>query len=287
MKGEREPDEDREIAHFLEVVFLRHGYDLRAYAQASIRRRVHAVLAKFGIGQVCELERRVLADPRFAQEIIDEMTVRVTEMFRDPAFFRALRDLLVPTLRTYPRLSIWNSGCATGEEAYSTAILLTEEGLYDRCQIYATDLSARSLDHAKQGIYPSASIGRFGENYGKAGGTADFSGYFTEAYDRIAMRESLRRNILFFQHDLVGDHAFGEMHLILCRNVLIYFGPELQGRIATKLAHSLCPGGFLGLGPAERLPPTLRQHFSEVTPDQRIYRYRSSRQPYLRPFDRS
>lgn len=273
MKGKDDMPADAEVAHFLESVFSQYGYDLRAYARASMRRRVRAVMAKVGIDQVRDLERRVLADARFAIDVIDDMTVRVSEMFRDPKLFRTIRELLVPTLRTYPRLNIWNSGCATGEEAYSTAILLTEEGLYDRCQIYATDLSARALEQAKQGIYAATSLARFAQNYAVAGGTSVFSRYFTEAYGHIAMRDFLRRNILFFQHDLVCDHVFGEMHVILCRNVFIYFGPDLQERIAAKLIQSLRPGGFLGLGPVERVPAALRGHFAKVKADQRIYRY--------------
>ncbi len=273
MKVEREPADDAAIRRFLQTVFVNYGYDLRAYAPASIRRRVLAVLATSGLDSVDDLERRIVSDPSFAGTVIDHLTVNVSEMFRDPAFFRTVRERLVPLLRTYPRLNIWNSGCATGEEAYSTAILLTEEGLYDRCQIYATDVNARVVEQAKQGIYPAATVARFAENYRRAGGRSFCSSYFTEAYDRIAMRDALRRNIVFFQHDLVGDHVFGEMNIIFCRYVFIYFGRDLQERIATKLAQSLRPGGFLGLGSSERLPPRLLDQFTAVAPDERIYQF--------------
>jgi chemotaxis protein methyltransferase CheR len=267
------------VPRFLETVFIHYGYDLRAYAPASIRRRVLAAVAKSGLDSVDDLERRIVSDPRFAANVIEDLTVNVSEMFRDPAFFQAVRERLVPLLRTYPRLNIWSSGCATGEEAYSTAILLTEEGLYDRCQIYATDLNPRMVTHAKEGIYPATIIARFTDNYRRAGGTSLCSSYFTEAYGRIAMRETLRRNIVFFHHDLVGDHVFGEMHVIFCRYVFIYFGRDLQSRIAVKLAQSLRPGGFLGLGSSERLPAALRHQFGEFAPGERIYRFQLDSDP--------
>jgi chemotaxis protein methyltransferase CheR len=273
MTVDREPVDDATIARFLETVFTTYGHDLRAYAPASIRRRVLAALAKSGLGSVDDLARRMVSEPAFAATVLDDLTVNVSEMFRDPAFFRTVRERLVPLLRTYPRLNIWSSGCATGEEAYSTAILLTEAGLYDRCQIYATDVNVRVLEHAKEGIYPAAAVARFADNYRSAGGTSLCSRYFTEAYDRIAMTEAVRRNIVFFQHDLVGDHVFGEMNIIFCRYVFIYFGRALQERIAAKLAQSLRPGGFLGLGSSERLPLLVREQFTDVAPDERIYQF--------------
>lgn len=268
--------EEAAVARLLETVFATYGYDLRAYAPASIRRRVLAALAKSGLRSIDDLERRIVSEPSFAAGMIEDLTVNVSEMFRDPAFFRAVRERLVPLLHTYPRLNIWSSGCATGEEAYSMAILLAEEGLYERCQIYATDLSARVIQHAKEGIYPASAIARFAENYQRAGGRSLLSSYFTEAYDHVAMRDSLRRNIVFFQHDLVGDQVFAEMHIVLCRHVFIYFNRELQGRIATKLAQSLRSGGFLGLGPNDWLPPRVRDQFSAVSPPQRIYQFHAA-----------
>jgi chemotaxis protein methyltransferase CheR len=180
----------------------------------------------------------------------------------------------VPLLRTYPLLNIWHCGCATGEEVYSFAILLTETGLYDRAQIYATDLSQRALEQAKDGIYPADRLPLFAENYRRAGGTADFGDYVTEAYDQIALRGSLRRQVVFFQHDLVSDHVFGEMHVVFCRNVLMYFGPELRGRVLGKLVESLVPGGFLALGADERLMASApgSGSLSDFAPAARIYR---------------
>ncbi len=179
----------------------------------------------------------------------------------------------MPVLRTYPLLNVWNSGCASGEEAFSSAIVLTEEGLYDRTQIYATDLSARALEQAKEGVYSADVIKQCAINYHAAGGKAHFEDYYRAAYDHFAMRESLRRRILFFQHNLVSDHVFAEMHVIFCRNVLIYFEPALRDRVLRKFTQSLRPGGFLCLGSSERLAPAFEASFSVVDERQRIYRY--------------
>jgi chemotaxis protein methyltransferase CheR len=222
------------------------------------------------------LTAAVLADPDLFVSVLDDLTVRVSDMFRDPSFHRTLREQVVPLLRTYPLLNIWHCGCATGEEVYSFAILLSETGLYDRAQIYATDLSQRALEQAKAGIYSADRLPLFAENYNRAGGTADFSDYVTTAYDQVALRGSLRRQVVFFQHDLVSDHVFGEMHVVFCRNVLMYFGPDLRGRVVGKLAESLVPGGFLALGADERLlgpaPGAAASSLSEFAPAVRIYR---------------
>ena len=268
----RAEPQQSEITRFLAAIHGRYGYDLRGYSPTSMRRRVQATLRRTGIASVGELAARSVADPEFFAEVLDGLTVHVSEMFRDPAFFRAFRSQVVPRLRTYPRLSIWSCGCATGEEAYSAAIVLNEEGLYERCQIYATDLSAAVLDRGRQGIYPAAALATASANYAAAGGLADLEDYFTAAYGQIAARDGLRRNILFLHHDLVGDHVFAEMDVILCRNVLIYFGRELQGRVYRKLAESLRPGGLLCLGPNERLPPAAAGLFASFVPEHRIYR---------------
>jgi chemotaxis protein methyltransferase CheR len=267
-----------EIRLLLEAVFARYGYDLRGYGPASMRRRVLAVLARSSLGDLGALQHKVLTDAAFFASVLEDLIVQVSEMFRDPAFYRALRTRLIPILRTYPLLRIWHAGCSTGEEVYSNAILLWEEGLYDRAQIYATDLGPQALEQAKQGLYAASSLQTFTDNYVKAGGTSSFSSYYTAAYDRIALKESLRRNVLFFQHNLVSDHAFGEMHLVFCRNVLIYFGSELRERVFGKLAQSVCPGGFLCLGSSERLPATGgTQPFAEFAADERIYRQEGAR----------
>lgn len=262
-----------EIRLLLDAIYARYGYDLRDYAPTSMRRRVLAALGASGLAHLGELQHRVLADPNFFASILDFLTVRVSELFRDPRFHHAFRDRVVPVLRTYPLLKIWHAGCASGEEVYTTAITLQEAGLYERTQIYATDLSHEAVEQARQGIYPAEHLPRYSGNYAKAGGSATLSSYYTEAYERIAMRESLRRNIVFFQHNLVSDHVFGEMNVILCRNVLIYFGPDLKQRVLQKFESSLCPRGFLCLGSSEQLAPYGAQSaFADFAREDRIYR---------------
>lgn len=268
----REDLEALEVRLLLEAIHARYGYDLREYSVASMRRRVLAALARTGLGSLSELQHRILREPDLFASVIEDLTVRVSEMFRDPGFFRTFRERVIPILRTYPLLNLWHSGCAAGEEAYSTAILLAEEGLYDRSQLYATDLSARALEQAKQGIYTATRLSTYAANYLAGGGRSDFSRYYTEAYDQIALSESLRRNVLFFQHNLVTDHVFAEMHVIFCRNVLIYFGHDLRQRVIEKFAQTLCPGGFLCLGSSERLSKHAMERFTEFAGNDRIYR---------------
>jgi chemotaxis protein methyltransferase CheR len=262
-----------EIRLLLEAIHAQYGYDLREYAETSMHRRVLAALRASGLPHLGELQHRLLTEPAFFATVLDALTVRVSELFRDPAFHLTFRERVIPVLRTYPLFKIWHAGCASGEEVYATAITLVEEGLYERAQIYATDLSHEALDQARHGIYPAAQVGKFADNYRRAGGTAAISAYYTEAYDRIAMRESLRRNVVFFQHNLVSDHVFGEMNVIVCRNVLIYFGPELKAKVLRKFEQSLSPRGFLCLGTSEHLAasPT-RKSFEEFAGRDRIYR---------------
>jgi chemotaxis protein methyltransferase CheR len=262
-----------EIRLLLEAIHARYGYDLRGYTGSSMRRRVQAALAQSGCQHLGELQHRLLADPRFFATVLDCLTVRVSEMFRDPTFFRVFRLQVAPVLRTYPLLNVWHSGCAGGQEVYSTAILLTEEGLYDRVQIYATDLSLTALEEAKQGVYPADRLPAYADNYVRSGGHGRLADYFTEAYDRIAVKEALRRRVLFFEHNLVSDQVFAEMHVVFCRNVLIYFGRELREQVLRKLGQSTRPGGFLCLGAGEQPPRTLRREFSEFAGPERIYRH--------------
>jgi chemotaxis protein methyltransferase CheR len=260
-----------EIALLLDAISARYGYDLRAYAPESMRRRVLHVLDKFGIEHLGVLQHRVVHDATFMSEVLGELTVRTSEMFRDPSTFAAFRSEVVPLLRAYPLIRVWHAGCANGEEVYSTAILLAEEGLYDRTQIYATDLSPSAIAEAQQGIYPARSVEKFTENYVASGGRDALERYYTAAYDGIVMKEWLRKNILFFHHDLVTDHVFGEMHVIFCRNVFIYFSTALKEQVTRKLVLSLMPNGFLCLGRNELLPPGAGP-LSEFVFDQRIYR---------------
>jgi chemotaxis protein methyltransferase CheR len=237
-----------------------------------MRRRVLAALGRSGLSKVSDLERRTLEDPELFAGVLEDLTVRVSSMFRDPGFFRTFRARVTPLLRTYPRINVWISGCASGEEAYSMAIVLAEQGLYDRCQIFATDLSARALAQAKRGVYPAAAHASAADGYARAGGTSSFATHTTTAYDGFTIRESLRRNIFFFRHDLVNDFVFAEMQIVLCRNVMIYFGRDLQSLVLEKLAQSLCPGGSLCLGMSERLAKSGRATFLDFAPEDRIYR---------------
>ena len=271
--GSPDTVEELEIRLFLEAVRVRYGYDLRGYARPAMRRRLHAVLARHSIPHMGELQHRALTDAYFFAEIVEGLTVQVSEMFRFPPFYRAFRTKVVPILRTYPQLKIWHAGCANGEEAYATAIMLREEGLYDRAQIYATDVSVDALERARAGVYSADKAALFEQNYRDAGGTGDFSDYYTAAYDRIAAKNFLQKNILFFQHNLVSDHVFGEMHVVFCRNVMIYFGADLRKEVLSKFVESLCPGGFLCLGNSERIQRTLLEtEFSEFAATERIYR---------------
>ena len=247
--------EDLEIRLLLEAIAARYGYDLRDYRRAPMRRRVHNALAKSGAANLGELQHLVLTDRRVFAAVLENLTVQVSEMFRDPDFYRQFREEVVPVLRTYPQIKMWHAGCASGEEVYTSAILMSEAGLYDRTQIYATDLSPTAIERAKEGVYAAERAPAFAQNYAAAGGSGAFDAYYAVAYDRIAVREPLRRNLVFFQHDLVCDHAFGEMQVIFCRNVLIYFGRELRARVLGKLGQGLCRGGFLCLGQSERITP--------------------------------
>ena len=272
-----EPDADGsalEIRLLLEAIHARYGYDLRGYTPASMQRRVFAALTKSGLAHLGELQHRVVTDADFFGTVLHDLTVQVSELFRDPAFYVAFRSQVLPVLRTYPLLRIWHAGCATGEEAYASAIMLSEAGLYERAQIYATDLSARAIEQAKEGMYPAERFAAFADNYARAGGSAQLDRYFTAAYDRIALVEPLRRNILFFQHNLVSDHVFGEMHVVFCRNVMIYFGEELRARVLDKLRQALVHGGFLCLGSSERIAREGRQlELMELDAQERIYRH--------------
>jgi chemotaxis protein methyltransferase CheR len=266
-----------ELRLLLDGIFARYGYDLRGYAKASMQRRVDAALEAMNARHLGELQHRVLHDRECFSTLLEHVTVRVSELFRDPTFFLEFRARVVPVLRTYPFLKIWHAGCAGGQEAYSGAILLTEEGLLERTQIYATDISARALAQAREGAYtlPSPALAKLEKNYRDTGGSNELTRYLTVALDQVALRPALRRKISFFQHDLVTDHVFGEMNVVFCKNVLIYFGRELRERVLQKIAASLCPGGFLCLGSSERLTGAspIEAVFTPFASNQRIYRY--------------
>jgi chemotaxis protein methyltransferase CheR len=268
--------EELEIRLLLEAIHAKYGYRFQDYAQSSMRRRVKVALARSGLSHLGDLQHRLLVDADFFATVLDALTVRVSEVFRDPSFYRAFRETVVPLLHTHPLLKIWHAGCASGEEVYTMAILLAEENLYERAQIYATDMSLSALELARAGVYAEALMPNFSQNYLGSGGKHRLEDYYSSAYGRIVVRESLRRNIVFFQHDLASDHALGEMHVVLCRNVLIYFGADLRTRALTLFGDCLERGGFLCLGKNEGLPSDASARFSEFSASERIYRRRAS-----------
>lgn len=243
----------------LEAVFRRYGYDFRSYARASIERRIRHFLTGSGCTSIAEMIPKVLHDGEFFSRLLRNFSISVTEMFRDPFVYRNVREKVVPLLRTWPHVKIWHAGCATGEEVYSLAIILKEEGLYDRATIYATDFSDAALDQARDGVYPLGKVKEATQNYQQAGGKASFSEYYHAHYDAVAMDSSLKERITFANHNLAVDEVFGEMHLVFCRNVLIYFNPDLQNRALRLFTESLVHGGFLCLGTKENL------QFTEVS----------------------
>lgn len=241
-----------EIQLFLQALQLRHGYDFSGYAPASLGRRVRALAEATQARTISALTERVIHDDAFLTEVIGRLSVPVSEMFRNPPVFDLLRREVLPLLASYPQINIWQAGCARGEEAYSMAILLKEAGLYARSHIWATDISETALAQARDGIYPLREARLYSNNYLQAGGTGSLSDWYTAAYQHIKLDESLAERITFAHHNLAADGVFGEMHLILCRNVLIYFGDGLQQRALSLFRDSLVRGGFLCLGDRER-----------------------------------
>jgi len=251
------PDTDNvealELELLLEAVFRLYGYDFREYARTSMRRRVANIMRQEGVATISALQERVLRDRACWDRFLNGISVNVSAMFRDPAFFLAFRQHAIPLLRTYPFIRVWQAGCSLGEEAYSLAILLEEEGLYDRSLIYATDINEATLRQAREGIYPAELMQKYTQNYLQAGGTRSFSEYYTARYDLTILRPALQRNIVFSQHNLVSDGPFNEFNVILCRNVMIYFNRPLQERTHALFEASLGMFGILGLGSRESL----------------------------------
>ena len=268
-----ERNTDIEIRLLIEAIYLKYSYDFRNYSGASIKRRILHALRQFECHTVSALQERVLHDPGMFMQLLQFLTIPVSEMFRDPSHFLALRNEVVPLLRTWPSIKIWIAGCSTGEEVYSMAILLREEGLLERTIIYATDINPRSLDKAKQGIYSMQSMREYEENYRRAGGRRDFSEYYTAAYGGALFDRRLRDSITFADHSLATDAVFSETQLVSCRNVLIYFNRALQDRALGLFHDSLSRRGFLGLGSKETLDfSAYADRFEAVSRPDRIYR---------------
>lgn len=265
--------EELEIDLLTTALARRWGYDFRHYARASLRRRVRHIVDLERLGSVSALQERLLRDPEAMQRFLSQLSVHTTSMFRDPAFYRAIRAQVVPLLKTYPFVRIWHAGCATGEEVYSLAILLHEEGIGDRARIYATDLSDDVLQRAKAAVFSLRWMRSYTENYVAAGGKNEFSAYYVTDRDNAVLKRELRRNIVFSQHNLVSDGSFNEFHLVLCRNVLIYFDEVLRERVLGLLHDSLVRRGILALGMKESLRYTrLSEQFAPIDEDVRIFR---------------
>jgi len=265
--------EDIEIRLLLEALHQRYRYDFRDYARASIRRRLKQARQQLGLPTYSALQEALLHDTTILPQLLDYLTVQVSDMFRDPAYFRAVREKVVPVLRTYPSLKVWIAGCSEGEELYSFVILFREEGLEGRTIFYATDISQSALETASRGIYPLDRIRGFTENHRLSGGKSSLSDYYTTGYGGAFFDKSLRDKVVFSDHSLVTDAVFAEMHLISCRNVLIYFNRDLQDRAVGLFRDSLVRGGFLGLGSKENLRfSTHADGFSDFVRSEKLYK---------------
>jgi chemotaxis protein methyltransferase CheR len=270
---ESQPLEDIELDLLLEGIFRQYGFDFRNYARASLKRRVRNFLRDERIGTVSLLQDRILHDQTWMDRFAYSLSVNVSTMFRDPQFYLAFRKEVVPLLRTYPFIRIWLAGVSMGEEVYSLAILLAEEGIYERCRIYATDMNETVLKKGKEGIYPADLMPTYTNNYTKAGGKKSFSDYYTAAYEYAILKLSLRENIVFAQHNLATDASFNEFQVILCRNVMIYFNRELQAHVYNLLHESLAMFGVLGLGARETMKSSPHEYaYEEVDKTARLYR---------------
>jgi chemotaxis protein methyltransferase CheR len=265
--------EDIELELLLEGIFRQYGFDFRNYALSSLRRRVFNFMRQESIETISLLQDRILHDHLWLERFLSGLSVNVSAMFRDPHFYRTFRKEVVPLLRTYPFIRIWLAGVSMGEEVYSLSILLQEEGIYDRCRIYATDINDAVLKKAKEGIYPIELMQTYTNNYIKAGGIQAFSDYYTAAYDRVILKSSLRENVLFAQHNLASDSSFNEFQVILCRNVMIYFNSQLQAHVHHLLHESLVMFGVLGMGAKETLKFSPHEHeYEEIDHASRLYR---------------
>jgi chemotaxis protein methyltransferase CheR len=269
----RQDLESIEIRGLLEAVYQHYGYDFRKYARGSLRRRLWRRADAEGLRTISALQDRVLHDPVAMEALLMDLSVNVTAMFRDPSFYLSLRNNVVPILRTYPFIRIWNAGCSTGEEVYSTAILLREEGLLDRVRIYATDINQGVLESAAEGLIPLDRMRTFTQNYQRAGGSGAFSEYYKAEGSQARINPDLLSNVVFAHHNLVSDRSFNEFHLIICRNVMIYFDKDLQDDVHELFYASLVKLGILVLGNKESIRfSTVASRYQELDADEKIYR---------------
>jgi chemotaxis protein methyltransferase CheR len=261
-----------EIISLLETVYQKYGFDFREYSYAHIKRRIMNRLFLSGLRNISEFESKIISSDSLATLFLKDLSINVTEMYRDPDFYRAIREEVIPRLKTYSFLKIWHAGCSTGQEVYSMAILLREEGLYERSLIYATDFNQEVLNQAKEGIYSDEMIKEYTRNHQQSGGKSSLGDYYTSKYNRVIMDKSLKKNIVWANHNLVTDNVFAEINLIMCRNVLIYFNKALQDRVHTLFHDSLSKGGFLCLGSKESLKySSVDNKYMEVDKKNRIF----------------
>jgi chemotaxis protein methyltransferase CheR len=262
-----------EIELLLEAVYRRYGFDFRQYAQASLKRRLHRRMLAEGLDTISQLQSRLLHDPSCMEQLLVDLSINVTSMFRDPSFYVAFRKKIVPALHTYPFTRIWCAGCSSGEEVYSLAILLQEEGLYERTRLYATDINEHALATARAGVFPLDRMKQYTQNYIRAGGKQDFSEYYVAAYDNAQFSRALTENVVFAQHNLAMDRGFNEFNVIVCRNVLIYFDRALQDDVHGLFYESLGMFGILALGHKESIRFTAyADRYEEMDADERVYR---------------
>ena len=268
-------DSDIELQLLVEAIYLKYHYDFRAYAKASLKRRLGTAMTRFGCETLSQLQDRILHDPAAFPRLLEYLTVQVSDMFRDPSYFLSLRRVVLPLLRTYPSLKIWVAGCSAGEEVYSLAILLREEGLLARTILYATDINAAALQQAEAGVYSLDRVAGFTENHRRSGARSSLSDYYTAAYGNAVFDKSLKKHIVFSDHSLATDSVFAEVQLVSCRNVMIYFDRELQDRALGLFRDALCRRGFLGIGPRESVRfSSHADAFDELVREDRIYQKR-------------
>jgi len=265
-------NQDIEIRLLVQAIYDKYGYDFRNYSPAHIKRRILNRFQLSGMGSISQMIHEVLVNHKFVDQLLMDLSINVTEMFRDPVFYKAVREHVIPVLKTYPFIKIWHAGCSSGEEVYSMAILLKEEGLYARTQIYATDFNPVIIKQAKEGIYPVSRMKEFTTNYQSAGGKASFHDYYTANNESAKLLDSFKKNIVFATHNLVTDSVFAEVHMVVCRNVLIYFDRTLQDKVIGLFTDSLTSGGILCLGSKENLQFSgYYDNFDALVTGERIY----------------
>ena len=272
--GEHIENEGIEIQLLLEGLYLKYGHDFREYAGAHLKRRLEYRRQANGLANFSEMLHKVLYDDGFLQQLLIDLSINITEMFRDPWVYATIRKTVIPLLKTYPFIRSWHAGCSTGQEVFSMCILLHEEEVNEkRIQVYATDFNDLVLEKARQAIYPIDAVKEYTANYQKAGGVTSFSEYYTADYESVKINAPLRDRVLFSAHNLATDGVFAEMNIVFCRNVLIYFNKELQNKVMKLFYDSLCPGGFLCLGPKESLRFTeFEDRFEVFGEKEKIYR---------------